>query len=985
MTLAFYIDSVPMGPGEINGAKSLGGSESACLGLARALAARGHHVHVFATKLDPACTGVDADGMTWHEADALVGVSRVIEWDVFCSLRMPGPFHADIRARLRVLWNQDLMNNEAFKAAVMGAASGIDRFVYVSEFHRAQWQDWVPELTPYGWVTKNGYDATRVPASAIKNPDQIIHISRPERGLGPLLEMWPALKRQYPSAVLKLCRYNSMYDVQGWGRVCASFDQEVQRIHAEVGGIEYLGELGKTDLYRAIAESAVMWYPGVHDFAETSCIAAIEAQANGTPFVGSYKGALPETVPSGFLIAGDATSEPYQRLSIQAVIDLLKGCHNQTFEYRSLQRQGRAHVEAYTYAAIAAEWEAWIEATFRTRYEAQKAGVLRQLLHYDDHTAAQPVAKALNDADALATCEMMLSGGDHTPALYAERALDPRKEIEHPGNGRIQDVVQALAGRERVIDVACGNGAYAVALAKANPKVRITAIDYSEQNIATAQQCAVEYGVAHQITFICAPIWDYETRTISAWWQGFAQSTGRVYDGLWCGEFIEHVNDPATLVDACEAVLEPGALAVFTCPSGPMRECATRHDTHISGHVQHFASDDLVSVFGRKQGLDVRLLPWASSPAGSALGNWMLTYTAQPDRPTGSRDYQHRIVSTRPRASLTVGILACNAEHDILRCVDSIWACADEILIGDSGSTDTTRQIVAGIPKVRVIDVTPVAQHPDGFAGSRNEILAQATGDWFMWIDTDEVVAGTHALRGYLESEVFQGFALYQNHLQLDAPKHADTPVRIFRRRPDIQFYGCVHEQPQMGDCNGDIVPALQINDVQLAHTGYLVEGIRREKMTKRNFPLLLKDKDRFPDRRLGKVLILRDLVNLADYAAEANGGKYPPHALNYLKRAIGMFEAEFNDPADKFHAIARPWYERALRVFGLGYEAELAFTAKQGGLDSRAKAQRVWVREPSDLKRLIDWQADQMLKTVTAAQIRVDPLPVPAREAVSA
>ncbi len=985
MTFAFYVDSVPFSAGEIDGSKSLGGSESACLGLARALVARGHRVHLFATKLDPTCTGPDQWGLIWHHAEALVQVSRVMEWDVFCSLRMPSPFHACIRARLRILWNQDLMNREEFKLAVMGVAWAVDRFAYVSEYHKQQWAEWCPEIAPYGWATRNGFDPARVPTGVVKNPNQIIHISRPERGLEPLLAMWPELKRQYPAAVLKLCRYNSMYDATGWGEVCALYDKVVAETNAEVGGIEYLGELGKSDLYRAIAESAVMWYPGVRDFAETSCIAAIESQACGTPFVGSYKGALAETVPHGILIAGDALTSEYQAQSIKAVIGLLKGCAGQTFVYRTIQRQGREHVADYTYDAVAAEWETYILDTFRHRYESDKAGVLAQLLHYDDHTAALLVARELNDTDAIAKCKSMLAGGDHTPDQYADRALDPRMEIEHAGNGRIQDVVKLLSGRSNVLDIACGNGAYAIALAKSNPDMRVTAIDYSQKNIDVARVAAEEYGVGDRIEFICAPIWDFQTHGLSDWWKDFARtSNGQIFDGLWCGEFIEHVSDCTSLVDGLEDVLHRGSQVVYTCPSGPLGEHQPRTEEHRTGHVHHFASDDLSNVFGQKQGLDIRLLSWVNdSPAGSHCGNWLIAYTAS-DAPTGHRDYAHRILSTRPRGRLTVGILALNAEHDILRCVDSIWPVADEILIADTGCTDTTRAIVAGIRKVRVIDVEPVAKQPDGFAGARNAVLAQATGDWFMWLDTDEIVAGSHALRSYLESVVYQGFALYQNHLQLDAPKHADSPVRIFKRRPDIQFYGCVHEQPQMGDCNGDITPALQLNDVQIAHTGYLTEGVRRQKMSQRNFPLLVKDAQRFPARRLGKVLILRDLVNLSDYAADANGGEYPQHVRDYMKRAVALFEAEFKDPADKFHAIARPWYERALRFFGIGFEAELGFAAKEGGLQgARAKSQRLWVRDPQDLKRIIDFQTDEMLKTVAKPTVNVEPIRM--REAVSA
>src|SRR5262249_29789903 len=155
-----------------------------------------------------------------------------------------------------------------------------------------------------GWTTRNGHDPAHVPPSATKDHNRIIHISRPERGLGPLLTMWPMLRAKNPHAELQICRYSSMYD-QGpgsWSDVCAQWDRSIAAVNAEVGGITYLGELNKQQLYQAISEAAVMWYPGVSTFAETNCIAALEAAACGTPFVGSYRGALPETSPTGILI-----------------------------------------------------------------------------------------------------------------------------------------------------------------------------------------------------------------------------------------------------------------------------------------------------------------------------------------------------------------------------------------------------------------------------------------------------------------------------------------------------------------------------------------------------------------------------------------------------------------------------------------------------------------------------------------------------------
>src|SRR5262249_48718086 len=157
-----------------------------------------------------------------------------------------------------------------------------------------------------------------------------------------------------------------------------AYDTEVERINAEVGGITYLGNLNKAQLYREISAAAVMWYPGVANFAETNCVAATEANACGTPFVGSLKGALPETArPSydaGLLIPGDAEhDEAYAEASVAAVAKLLDQCGANAFAYRSLQLQQRRWAASYDYAIVAREWVAHVEQAFERRYASHKA------------------------------------------------------------------------------------------------------------------------------------------------------------------------------------------------------------------------------------------------------------------------------------------------------------------------------------------------------------------------------------------------------------------------------------------------------------------------------------------------------------------------------------------------------------------------------------------------------------------------------------
>lgn len=1003
MKIGFFVDSVPFDRKVISGEASLGGSESACLGLARALQARGHQVHIIATKLDESCHGLDHAGVVWHPAEVVYELSQVADWDVFVSLRMPHVFRHPIKAKLRLLWNQDLLIGDQAKNGVMSTAWAYDHVVYVSEYHRKQWEGILPELKPLGWVTKNGFDPAHVPtdtidyaAEAFRRPNRIIHISRPERGLRPLLEMWPALKEKCPDAELAICRYNSMYDAGGWGKICASYDQLVQMVNQQVGGITYLGELGKADLYRAISEAAVMWYPGVVDFAETSCVAAIEAQACGTPFVGSFKGALPETVPAGVLLTGDASSAEYQLASVSAVAEMLDGCKRKARHYRELQQDGLKHVESYTYAVIAQEWEHQIDTWFEERAWEQSIGMLRQLLHYDDHTAAEKLAADLiYDADesepdegepfkevwdAHRFCKRVIKGEEQTAEQYAQHALpDPLVEWDH--QTRFHEAAALLAGKSRVLDVACGNGAFALGLALQNPDMQVVGIDYAQGNIDRAKKAAEEAGLSDRCTFYQSVVWDFNHARMAQGWNvvpvNEQEHTCEIlggFDGVFCGEFLEHVSDAAALIDGIEQAAGPDAVIVYTMPNGPFSEMLERGTPVHKGHVHHFTQDDITTVFGEKKGLSAQYMHLSVTPRGQVAGHWIVRYETGGGK-AKSRDYATRIKTTRPKAKLSVGLIMKNAEHDLARCLESVWPIADEIVIGDTGSTDHSIEIAQQFGAT-VIHIDPVEVDPDGFAGARNKVLDACTGDWFLMIDSDEVLVGSQQLWKYLEGGAYNGYSIPQVHLMLDSVPHADKPVRLFKIQPDIRYYGCIHEQPQMGDCNGDITPALEIGDVQFAHTGYLSESQRRRKMFQRNLPLLMKDKERFPDRVLGRLLIMRDLVNLGDYERELADGALTTEARRYYGQAIGLFEQDFNDPSHRYYGLARPFYEIAIKGLSSAMEFEIAIAGRQHGMGTaKARPSRIWVRRIEDVEKVIAHQVAGIKAQLTPKPIDVEPI----------
>lgn len=360
ISFAFAMPSIMITADILSGRTSLGGSESACIGLAQALARRGNGVDVFTTELDNALPPVDEYGVRWHRLADLAAAQDQSAVDVFVSLKYWSVFKHPIRARWRVLWNQEFVDRQ-LRDRVLEVLPVIDAAAYVSHVQRMWWEEILPELAPIGWVTRNGYAIAHVPANIKKDPDKIVYISRPERALTPILEMWPEVRRGNPCARLHICRYRSLYDSQEWIRtLCRKFDDAVSRVNLQVGGIVYLGELGKQELYREIAESAVMWYPGVISIPETSCIAALEAQACGTPLVATLTGALPETAPYATLIPGNPeTDADYRQASVAAVLRSLDDCRSMNRRYLNAQLVGRVNARRSTHDVIAVEWEAY--------------------------------------------------------------------------------------------------------------------------------------------------------------------------------------------------------------------------------------------------------------------------------------------------------------------------------------------------------------------------------------------------------------------------------------------------------------------------------------------------------------------------------------------------------------------------------------------------------------------------------------------------
>lgn len=142
---------------------------------------------------------------------------------------------------------------------------------------------------------------------------------------------------------------------------------------------------------------------------------------------------------------------------------------------------------------------------------------------------------------------------------------------------------------------------------------------------------------------------------------------------------------------------------------------------------------------------------------------------------------------------ISLCMIVRNEEAVLGRCLDSVADLVDEIILVDTGSTDNTKAVAAEYA-AKIYDFPWC----DDFSAARNYAVSQAVGDYWLWLDADDVIEGENheKLRKILEApEADMVFLPYW--LSFDAagtPQMISRRERIFRRSRGYRFTGAVHE-----------------------------------------------------------------------------------------------------------------------------------------------------------------------------------------------
>ncbi|WP_441946564.1 tetratricopeptide repeat-containing glycosyltransferase family 2 protein [Paenibacillus sp. 2TAB23] len=163
--------------------------------------------------------------------------------------------------------------------------------------------------------------------------------------------------------------------------------------------------------------------------------------------------------------------------------------------------------------------------------------------------------------------------------------------------------------------------------------------------------------------------------------------------------------------------------------------------------------------------------------------------------------------------SISLCLIVKNEEETLGRCLSSVKDIADEIIVVDTGSTDTTIQVASEFTD-RIEHFTWI----NDFAAARNYAFSLATKSHVMWLDADDILKESDrrklkALKKKLSPAVDSVSMEY--HLAFDEFGNVTSKLRrnrIVKRERAFQWIGPVHEYLEV---YGDIFHS----DVAVTHS----------------------------------------------------------------------------------------------------------------------------------------------------------------------
>lgn len=190
---------------------------------------------------------------------------------------------------------------------------------------------------------------------------------------------------------------------------------------------------------------------------------------------------------------------------------------------------------------------------------------------------------------------------------------------------------------------------------------------------------------------------------------------------------------------------------------------------------------------------------------------------------------------------LTIGMIVKNEEKYLEQCLTAIKPILEqvdsELIIADTGSTDRTVEIAR-----KFTDNVFYFEWIKDFAAARNSTLEKAKGEWYMYLDADEIFKSCDEIIGFFNSGEYKKYNsasyIQRNYsdLQGDGYYSDFRAPRLTKILPGTRFIKPVHE---FLSTYGE---PIRVFDDYVDHYGYVFnEDNPEQAKLNRNYELLLK------------------------------------------------------------------------------------------------------------------------------------------------
>lgn len=189
--------------------------------------------------------------------------------------------------------------------------------------------------------------------------------------------------------------------------------------------------------------------------------------------------------------------------------------------------------------------------------------------------------------------------------------------------------------------------------------------------------------------------------------------------------------------------------------------------------------------------------------------------------------------------SLALCVITKNEENFIGGCIESVIDVVDEIILVDTGSTDSTKEIAFRYG-AKVIETV----WEDDFSKVKNLALEYVNTDWIIFLDADERLHPEDKNK-MLETiskcadntEAILTKILNYQDVYCSVTGEIHSNYRIFKNKKSLRFVYPIHEN--LFNIEENRPPITVISDIRIIHLGYISFIANKRQKSKRNISIL--------------------------------------------------------------------------------------------------------------------------------------------------